>query len=139
MDGKVTVVYFGFASCQGPCPIMNGHVAGMYRLYAGDDRVQFAKISVDPARDTLAALQAFARGLSVMDARWVFLRAPIDSVIWLSEHGFMMAADNLPMGHSTKLVLVDKRGRIRGYYSGTDQAAIDLLMTNIRALVRAES
>jgi cytochrome c oxidase assembly protein subunit 15 len=139
LDDKITVVYFGFASCQGPCPTMNGHIAAMYRLYEGDNRVQFAKVSVDPVRDTLAALQTFAQGLGVTDARWVFLRAPIDSVFWLSEHGFMMAAENLPMGHSTKLVLVDRRGRIRGYYSGTDQAAIDLLKTNIRELVRSES
>jgi cytochrome c oxidase assembly protein subunit 15 len=139
LDGKITVAYFGFASCQGPCPVMNGHVAAMYKLYDGDDRVQFAKVSVDPGRDTLAALQAFAQGLGVNDRRWVFLRAPIDSVVWLSERGFMMAAENLPMGHSTKLVLVDRRGRIRGYYSGTDEVSINLLKANIRELVRAET
>jgi cytochrome c oxidase assembly protein subunit 15 len=138
MQGKVGVVYFGFASCQGPCPIITANLAELYRLYAGFDHVQFVEFSVDPARDTLEALRAYAQSLGVNDGRWVFLRAPVEDVARLSEKGFMLAADNLPGGHSTRVVLVDETGNIRGYYDGQNRESIAALAGHIRALVRHE-
>ena len=84
----------------------------------------------------LAALASLARSLGVDDDRWVFLRAPVDDVVRLSEDGFMMSASNLPGGHSTRVVLVDDLGQIRGYYDGLDRSAIDALAGHIRQLVR---
>ena len=36
--------------------------------------------------------------------------------------------------HSDKFVLVDKQGRIRGYYNGTDKKDVDRLITEIKVL-----
>ena len=137
MLGRLSVVYFGFTSCRGPCPVMAANLIQLYHDYEGSELVQFVKISVDPERDSLAALVEYARGLGVHDRRWAFLRAPLRYVVWLCEEGFMMAADNLPMGHSTKFVLVDHEGRIRSYHDGMDHAAVHQLRQNIRALAEA--
>ncbi len=136
MKGKITVVSFGYANCQGPCPIMAGQIRQLYDFYRAADRVQFVKVSVDPGRDTLEALRVYASNLGVTDRRWQFLYAPIDSVIRLSEQGFLLAADNLPMGHSTKLVLVDHEGNIRSYHDGLSDYAVMALKQNIRILAR---
>ena len=136
LDGRISIVYFGFASCQGPCPIINGYLSELYRLYEGSDLVQFVEVSVDPDRDTLAALRELANRLGVRDDRWVFLRAPVEDVVRLSEEGFMLSASNLPGGHSTRVVLVDDLGRIRGYYDGLERSAIDAMAGHIRELVR---
>ena len=63
MRGKLSVVEFFFTSCRGPCPIMNGYYAELYRAYDGADEIQFVSITVDPAVDTVAKLAEYAAGL----------------------------------------------------------------------------
>jgi protein SCO1/2 len=136
MQGKINVVDFIFTHCQGPCPIMASKLIELYHLYENSDRIQFVSISVDPERDSLARLRQYAENLGVTDNRWLFLRAPIDDVISLSEEGFMLAADDLPGGHSTKFVLVDHEGNIRGYYDSLDDNSLRLMKTHIKVLAQ---
>lgn len=136
MIGKVSVVMFGFTSCKGPCPIMSGNYADMYKLYDHSDKFQLVWVSVDPDVDSLARLNEYAADFGVTDNRWVFLRNDMDKVIELCQDGFMLPAANLPGRHSTKFALVDDQARIRGYYSGTDDASIEKLKADIRELVR---
>lgn len=135
MKGKISVVDFIFTSCEGPCPIMADNMSDLYRAFAGSNKVQFVSISVDPTHDRLAVLQEYALRQGVTDTRWVFLRGDLNTVKWLSESGFSLAADELPAAHSTKFVLVDEKGQIRGYYSGTDKASVNILTTHIKELV----
>ncbi len=135
MKGKITVVNFFFTTCPGPCPRMNAQVAELYKLYAVSDKIQFVSISVDPGRDSLAALQQYALNYGATDQRWAFLRGPIEEVHKLSEQVFLLGGE-LPTMHSTKLVLVDDQARIRGYYSSEEPASVKMLKTHIRELVR---
>jgi protein SCO1/2 len=136
MRGKINVVDFIFTGCQGPCPVMADNMSSLYKAFAGSDKVQFISISVDPTRDRLQVLQEYARKQGVTDNRWVFLRGNINTIQWLSEGVFKLAADDLPALHSTKFILVDDIGQIRGYYSGTDKASVNVLKTHIRELVQ---
>ncbi|MGH8014814.1 MAG: SCO family protein, partial [Candidatus Zixiibacteriota bacterium] len=96
MKGKIIVVDFIFTSCEGPCPVMADNMSSLYQAFAGSDKVQFVSISVDPTRDRLQVLQDYARKQGVSDNRWVFLRGEIDTIKWLSEGVFKLAADDLP-------------------------------------------
>ncbi len=136
LKGKISVVDFIFTRCKGPCPVMATKFGELYKLYAGSDKIQFISITVDPENDSLPVLKEYAGRQGVNDNRWVFLRAPIDSVVHISEAGFKIAAENLPAEHSTRFVLVDGEGRIRGYYDGLDDASIEIMKTNIRQLLR---
>jgi len=136
MMGRLSVVDFIFTSCPGVCPIMASKMSGLYRLYAGSNKVQFVSISVDPERDSIAALQAYAHNQGVTDCRWLFLRAPLEQVVSLSENGFMLAADDLPGGHATAFVLVDHLARIRSYHDGLNDADSTALKGHIRQLAR---
>jgi len=136
MKGKISVVDFIFTRCKGPCPIMATKMGELYNLYSGSEKVQFVSISVDPDNDSLPVLRDYAARQGVTDNRWVFLRAPIDSVINLSENGFKIAADDLPGGHTTRFILVDSKGRIRGYYDGLDNASLEIMKTHIRRLLQ---
>ena len=134
MLGKINIVEFFFTSCPGVCPVMNRNMSGLYRKLDGEDVVQFVSISVDPERDSLAALRNYADSLGVNDNRWAFLRAPVENVIDVCENGFMLPADGLPGGHSTRFVLVDPLGRIRGYYDGMSEGSMEILLSNLRQL-----
>jgi len=135
LKGKITVLDFFFANCQGPCPVMSGNMEVLYQQFSGSDKIQFVSISVDPARDTLAALQQYARQHGVTDSRWEFLRGPIDQVADLSHNGLKLAGE-MPMGHSTRFVLIDDQARVRGYYRGMDQESLKVLKTHMKQLVR---
>jgi len=134
MLGHITIVDFFFTSCPGVCPVLNGNMAELYRTLKGSDQVHFLSISVDPANDSLPALRAYAKEMGVDDNRWVFLRAPLPDVKQLCEQGFMLPADELPMGHTTRFTLVDAKGRIRGYYDGMNRASIKTILGNLRLL-----
>ncbi len=136
LHGKINVMDFIFTRCQGPCPIMSGYMTELYNLYQSTDEVRFVSISVDPDYDSIGVLQAYARQHGVTDGRWTFLTGSMDRIKSLSEQGFMLAADELPAGHSTRFILVDGEGSIRGYYDGTDQASINILKSNIAQLVK---
>lgn len=137
MKGKITVVDFIFTNCHGPCPIMAVNMAELYRDFALTDKVQFVSISVDPERDTPKVLKEYAIQKGVDDpTRWVFLRAPIEDVIRVSEEGFLLAAEDLPGNHTTKFVLVDQLGQIRGYYDGTNGDIMRIIKEHIKMLAR---
>ncbi len=135
MLGHVNIVNFFFTSCKGPCPYMNGKVSELYQKYSTTDRVQFVSVSVDPETDSLQVLRNYAARFGVTDNRWRFLRGPIDEVQNLTEYGFSLAGE-LPDMHSTKLILVDQHGAIRGYYDSFDDASLDVLTVHTRELLR---
>lgn len=134
--GKVSVVDFIFTRCKSACPIMAREMGELYTAFEDTDDLQFVSISVDPDHDTLAVLKAYAMANNVSDARWQFLHAPVDQVVELSEGGFMLAADKLPMGHSTKFALVDRNGRIRGYYNALEDKPMAVIRDQIVTLLK---
>lgn len=136
MKGHITIVDFIFTSCEMACPIMSARMSESYRLFEGNDLIKFVSVSVDPEVDTLEALEEYAvkYGVPNGEKRWVFLRASIPEVVKLSEKGFMLAADDLPMGHSLKFALVDTKGQIRGYYDSNSSASLNIMKDNIRTL-----
>jgi len=134
MLGKINIVELFFTSCPGVCPIMNRNMFELYQRLDGAEEVRFVSISVDPKRDSLEALKSYADSLGVDDDRWVFLQAPIDEIIDVCENGFMLPADGLPGGHSTRFVLIDPLGRIRGYYDGMSEGSMKILLTHLRQI-----
>lgn len=138
MKGIINIVNFFFTTCQGPCPIMNARVAELYQKYSTTDQVRFVSISVDPKRDSLAVLRKYAQDFGVTDNRWIFLRGELDEIHRVSEEGFMLAGD-LPTIHSTKLVLVDRNNRIRGYYDSFDEESLRLLTVHVKELLYGEN
>lgn len=136
LEGSLTVLDFIFTNCPNACPIMSSKMSELYKLYAHSHKVKFVSITVDPDRDTPEVLSQYALLNGVNDQRWIFLRGPVKNVIALSEKGFFLPAENLPMGHSSKFVLIDQHGIIRGYYNALEEGPVELLKNHIQALVR---
>jgi protein SCO1/2 len=137
LRGKISVVDFIFTRCRSVCPVMGENMGELYRLYAKSPAVQYVSISVEPEYDSLSVLRDYADRMGVTDNRWKWLRGDINDVVQLSERGFLLAADQLPAGHSSKFILVDDRARIRGYYSGVDEKDVRQLERDIRRLLAA--
>jgi len=131
--GKLNIFDFFFTTCRGPCPIMSKEMEKLYNYYQSTDKVQFVSISVDPKRDSLPVLKAYAAKHGVTDNRWNFLHGEIEELKRLSEKGFKLGAD-FPDMHNTNFILVDQNGTIRGYYDPFSEASMKLLKIHIRQI-----
>ncbi len=125
LRGEVWIAYFFFTSCGGPCPTMNTVVGDLDRKLSG--KVRFVGISVDPETDTPEVMATYIRRFTEQPKRWFMLTMPKDSVVKVAATGFMLGSKEEPELHSTRLVLVDEVGDIRGYYDGLDSVAIESL------------
>ena len=138
MAGKVWVVDFIFTSCAGICPIMTGEMAKLHRAFDGEDRVEFVSISVDPETDTPEVLAEYGEKYGADPERWHFLTGAVEDIHAVSTQIFKVGALDEPINHSSRFILVDGTGAIRGYYIGTDKEDIARLTSDI-AEVLAES
>jgi protein SCO1/2 len=140
-NGKVTVYAFIFTRCAGVCPTMMASMKSLAAEVPQSAAVRYALISVDPDHDTPAVLAAY-RAKHGVGASWVFLTGSRAQVSALSIDGFKLAAPrdggnpDEPIVHSTKFVLVDKRGQIRAYYDSFDAEQLGTLRRALVALAK---
>jgi protein SCO1/2 len=135
--GKVWVADFIFTNCAGVCPAMTHCMAKVQDAMKDDPDARLVSITTDPGRDTIEVLRAYADRHGASKERWFFLRGPQADVLALQVKGFKMGSPTDPFLHSERLVLVDKRGRIRGWYHGTEDAGVEALLKDYRRLRRA--
>jgi len=141
MKGQVTVYDFIFTHCTGSCPMMTAEMRRITQKIDKNAPVRFVSISVDPKRDTPAALRAYAAKVR-NDPRWTFLTGDGRVIIDLSENGFKLAAAGAvpegaePLLHSSKFAIADKAGMIRAYVGSSDDGAVDRVASTVRDLLR---
>jgi protein SCO1 len=125
--GKVWVASFVFTRCNGPCPQVTATMAQLQAAFAGLPDVRLVTFTVDPAHDDPRELAEYARRYGADPQRWLFLTGPEDRIYELVNKQFHVLAkpnegeDRKPgaeVMHDPRLVVVDRRGHIRGYYQG---------------------
>ena len=135
LAGKIWVADFIFTSCAGICPIMTGQMAGLQERLP--ETVGLISFSVDPERD-LPEVRVYAERHGARYPRWRFLTGEPEEIRRISEEGFRLGAaeaEEGPIIHSTRFVLVDHSGQVRGYYDGTDPAAVEQLVQATHTLL----
>ncbi len=136
LQGKVVVVSFFFTSCTGPCPVMNSRLSVLQTQFANEPDVRFVSITVDPERDTPERLRAYAQRYGAKPGRWIFLRMSPDSVEWLATKGFLVPGSaTQPDLHSTRYILLDRKGNVRGYFSALDEQQVQQLEQALHQLL----
>jgi len=114
LDGHVWVADFIFTNCEGPCPRMSSRMHQLQGVTPAD--VKLVSFTVDPERDSPAALTEYARKFEADAARWSFLTGSTETLNRLDHDAFKLGTIGADMDHSTRFVLIDKKGRVRGYY-----------------------
>jgi len=132
LNGKVWVADFIYTNCPAECPLMSSKMKKFSEQVNPD--VRLVSISVDPARDTPAALKAFAAHYAAPTPQWKFLTGTPETVHLLAWSTFHVGDLISKMQHSTKFALVDRQGFIRGYYSSFDPEGIPALLNDADAL-----
>jgi protein SCO1/2 len=138
LDGKIYVANFFFATCPTICPKMNYNLKGLTEKYSRDGEVKFLSFTVDPEKDSVAALAAYAKKMGADNNSWWFLTGNKDSIYSLARKGFLVPAAGgktaADFFHSQDLLLIDKEKRIRGIYDGLDESDVKKLNDEIEVL-----
>jgi protein SCO1/2 len=146
LAGQPWIADFVFTRCPSSCPMMTARMAKLNGQLPDDLPVRLVSISVDPENDTPAVLQRYAESYKAPD-RWLFLTGGREAIYRLSKEGFKLGIEVPPppttgndgkavepILHSTRFVLVDGEGRIRGYYDAFDEESMKKLRRHLDAL-----
>jgi protein SCO1 len=146
--GKIIVADFFFTRCGSICPALTRNMSKMQQsfLKGGNVRkkldssiVHFLSFSIDPERDSVPVLKAYADKFNVNHDNWWMLTGPKDSI-------YNFAFDELKVDkfsnepidpnfvHTNRFVLIDRNRIVRGYYNGLDSAAMVKLAEDIGVL-----
>lgn len=136
LKGHLWIANFFYTSCPGICPVMNRQMQKVQNEFLGDDQVRLVSFTTDPERDSIATLKYYSQQQNAVPGKWYFLRAGRKEIQDLARNAFRVTVVDGDNGdgeveHSDKLILIDEKGRIRGYYNGTDSMDVRNLMGDI--------
>jgi protein SCO1/2 len=136
LSGSVWVANFFFTTCGTICPVMAKNMAALQRSFALEDNVYFVSISVNPENDTPQRLQEFSQRYQADSNKWFFLTGGREAITRLAVDQFKVGSVDEPIFHSASFILVDRDGRIRGYYDGTQPNELQRLFKHLAQLFR---
>jgi protein SCO1/2 len=133
LHGKLWLISFFFASCGDICPKMN---AVKSKIIANNksDSLRFLSVTVDPETDTPEFLSKHRREMKFSDNRWLFLRMKNDSILQQFMNGLLVGYSENPENHSARIILIDSKSKIRGYFDALDTKHVDSLESILRNL-----
>ena len=138
-SGKLWIADFIFTRCPTTCPIQTAQMKQLQtrlQAYPQWSDTRLVSFSVDPEYDVPKILKEYGNAAGAEAGQWKFITGTREAIWKLSIDGFKLAAGESaegdgPLFHSTKFVLVDARGRIRGYYDGLTNEGVDTLARDV--------
>ena len=142
LRGRVWIADFIYTQCRDTCPLQSRAMAALRTDLKGYGDLRSVSISVDPLTDTPALLSRYADRYGADPERWLFLTGELGEIRRIVQDGFRLSAAPVDghthdpvVFHSTRFVLVDRDGIIRGYYESRDPRALERLRRNARSLL----
>lgn len=150
IQNRVIVADFFFTRCPNICPEMTRNMAKLQQSFSHNNKdgrkvidssiVRFISFSIDPERDSVAALRKYADRFGVDHDNWWMLTGNKKTI-------YDFALNELKLGlvdgegvdtsfiHTQKFVLLDKDFVVRGYYNGLDITSLSALAKDIGLLM----
>jgi protein SCO1/2 len=133
LKGRPTLIFFGFTHCPDICPTSLFEISEVLKAMGKDaDRVNAYFVSVDPERDTAAAMKDYLSSFDPHLRGATGDRAAVDA----AEKAYRVYAKKVPttngdysMDHTALVYLMDKQGRFVAPFSlkrRPEDAAADL-------------
>lgn len=124
-ENTIYVADFFFTTCKTICPIMTDNMVLIQEKIKDMPDVKILSFSVTPEIDTPEILREYATEKGVIDAKWNLVTGNKKDIYYLARQSFLAVKTGSPeemydMVHTENFILVDKNGRIRGFYDGTN-------------------
>lgn len=149
IQNRIIVADFFFTRCPSICPQMTTNMARLQQSFSHYNQgrkvidssiVRFLSFSIDPERDSVEALKAYADKFKVNHDNWWMLTGNKKTI-------YDFALNEMKLGlvdgegvdtsfiHTQKFVLLDKDYVVRGYYNGLDTISLAGLARDIGLLM----
>lgn len=120
LQGKWTVMFFGFTTCPDICPTTLATLSQWYKTLDADikAKTQVAMVSVDPARDTAEKLAVY---MQHFDADFIGVTGEFLPIKTLTDQlnvafNKVTLESDYTIDHSTHLVLINPYGHYHGIF-----------------------
>ncbi len=139
VKNKIYVADFFFATCKSICPQMSTNLIDVQKAFLNDDSLLILSHTVNPLHDTVDVLIGYGQTYGAKKNKWHLLTGNKKEIYDLAKTSYLVNAleeDGSPEGflHSELFLLIDTKGRIRGFYDGTDKVQVTKLIADIRLL-----
>ena len=148
LRGQVWVADIIFTRCPGPCARMSRAMSELQSALPPAQPVKLLSLTADPEFDTLEVLRQYGEKFGAVPDHWQFLTGKKLEVYRLATKGLLLAVDEVKADertgpedlfvHSTRFVVVDKQGRVRGSFDGTESFSHQKIMETIQTLLRED-
>lgn len=140
-NDKIIIVDFFFTSCPSICPKMSAQLERVQENFIREDKVVILSFSIDPSRDTPEKLKEYGKSYNAVPGKWHFLNADKEQIYALAQSGFKMTAmdsggdeEHDGFVHTERFVVIDPNWIIRGYYDGTSEKDVNVMMGDLLLL-----
>ena len=142
LAGEPWVANFIFTRCPSVCPRLSDRMRAVQALAKQHaDTLHLVTFSVDPEHDQPSVLKSYADAYGADQTTWKFLTGNQASIEEIAR-SFSVALDgkadpgkaDFGIMHSGHLVLVDGRGRIRGYYPSSEEGVERRILGDLKRL-----
>jgi protein SCO1/2 len=146
LRGHVWISDIIFSRCPGPCLRMSRQMQELQTSLSPRSRTRLVSLTTDPDFDSPPVLVEYGRRFQADTNRWMFLTGTKAQLGGLAMGGLKLSAvgkspaeresaDDLFI-HSTRFVIIDKRGRLRGVFD-TGGEGVDWQAEKRKILVAA--
>ncbi|HEX8339834.1 MAG TPA: SCO family protein [Tepidisphaeraceae bacterium] len=152
LKGKPWIGMLFFTTCSGPCPMMAMRMREVQDALP-DPAIRIVSFSVDPGFDTPQRMKEYATRVKATPGRWYFLTGDETQITAVTTGLKLLyekpaatgptsmtastataATQATMIDHSTKFLLIDGAGKVRGVYSSNDDADLNQLKQDAAAL-----
>lgn len=143
LKGHPFIIDFMFTSCTEFCGDMTAKMREVRAALGPGSPVRTISISVDPDTDRPTRLKKYAIAQNAVDPGWLFVTGERRTIGTLMQMLYLAPSGDPeklnPTQHSSRFVLVDARGRVRGFYDYKDEDARRRLVSDAKALESKET
>jgi protein SCO1/2 len=116
LQGKLSLVFFGYTNCPDVCPLTMAQLARTYEDLGEPEELRVIMVTVDPERDTPKVVDDYAKRFH---RDFLGLGGDPDTIARAAEAFFVGHHDHESVGvtHSGHVTLLDREARIRRIYT----------------------
>lgn len=146
LRGQIWIADVIFTRCPLQCIRMTKRMRQLQESLPQDENIKLVSVTADPQNDTPKVFKNYAEQYGADQSRWDFLTGPKSEINRLVVESLKLViyekrpeereVPNDLFLHSTKFVLVDQQGRVRGWFDGEKDETKGVLIQAVQTLLQ---
>jgi protein SCO1 len=142
LDGLIYIANFFFTTCPSICPKMTNNLKTLQEAFNDVNEVKLVSFSVMPWVDTVQKLKEYGTVNNIDPAKWYLLTGAKEKIYnlartsFFAEKGLGLQKNTNEFLHTESMLLIDKKGRIRGIYNATQLPDLERVKDDVDLLLK---